>query len=122
MKRFFSGKMVSLHLCTDLCQSFLVFISLSVSFVFPIGYKPSHAEKMNDRYMKNAVAEIHKLRKEKQQIKSNSVSGSGLKVTQTNNGKKSDKLKDVLVEIEKVSGHSNCIFRSDIKTDRKPAG
>lgn len=57
---------------------------------------------MNDRYMKNAVAEIHKLRKEKQQIKSSSVvSVNGIKVTQSN-GKKTDKLKDVLVEIEKV--------------------
>ncbi|KAG4066939.1 hypothetical protein HA402_007687 [Bradysia odoriphaga] len=65
------------------------------------GYKPSHGEKMNDKYMKNAVAEIHKLRKEKQQLKSNSVSGSGLKVAQSNSGKKTDKLKDVLVEIEK---------------------
>jgi len=64
------------------------------------GYKPSHAEKMNDRYMKNASAEIHKLRKEKQQIKSSSVTGSGMKITQSN-GKKTDKLKDVLVEIEK---------------------
>ncbi len=67
------------------------------------GYKPSHAEKMNDRYMKNAAAEIHKLRKEKQQLKANAVSASGLKVTQSNNGKKADKLKDVLVEIEKVN-------------------
>lgn len=65
-----------------------------------LGYKPSHAEKMNDRYMKNAAAEIHKLRKEKQQIKSSSMSGTGLKVTQ--GGRKTDKLKDVLVEIEKV--------------------
>ncbi|KAJ6644566.1 Protein FAM13A [Pseudolycoriella hygida] len=64
------------------------------------GYKPSHAEKMNDKYMKNAAAEIHKLRKEKQQIKSSSVSATGVKVSQ-NNGKKTDKLKDVLVEIEK---------------------
>lgn len=55
---------------------------------------------MNDRYMKNAAAEIHKLRKEKQQIKSSAMLGAGLKVTQ--GGKKTDKLKDVLVEIEKV--------------------
>lgn len=70
-----------------------------------LGYKPSHGEKMNDRYMKNAVAEIHKLRKEKQQIKSNSVSGTGLKVAQSTD-KKTDKLKDVLVEIEKVNENS----------------
>lgn len=68
----------------------------------PIGYKPSHAEKMNDRYMKNASAEIHKLRKEKQQIKSSLVSGAAVKVAQSNSGRKTDKLKDVLVEIEKV--------------------
>lgn len=55
--------------------------------------------------MKNAVAEIHKLRKEKQQIKSNSVSGTGLKVAQSTD-KKTDKLKDVLVEIEKVNENS----------------
>lgn len=58
---------------------------------------------MNDKYMKNAATEIHKLRKEKQQIKSSTVSATGMKVTQSNSGRKSDKLKDVLVEIEKVN-------------------
>lgn len=59
---------------------------------------------MNDKYMKNAAAEIHKLRKEKQQLKLNSVPGSGLKGSQSHGiGRKTDKLKDVLVEIEKVS-------------------
>lgn len=79
------------------------FSMFSLLFIFRPGYKPSHAEKLNDRYMKNAAAEIHKLRKEKQQIKLSSMPGTGLKVTQSNSGKKTDKLKDVLVEIEKVN-------------------
>lgn len=66
------------------------------------GYRPSHSEKLNDKFMKYALAEIHKLRKDKQQIKSDPASAMGMTTSQKG-GDKVAKMKETLVDIEKVS-------------------
>lgn len=43
------------------------------------GYRPSQADKQNDRYMKNAMAEMHKLRREKQLLKADPMTAMGLR-------------------------------------------
>lgn len=71
------------------------------------GYRPSQADKSNDRCIKNYIAEIHRLRKEKTQIKADPISAMGYKsagsigsiTTDTN----LDKVKDALQDIEKVN-------------------
>lgn len=42
------------------------------------GFKPSHSDKEFDRAMKNYTSEIHKLRKEKQQLRSHPMASLGL--------------------------------------------
>lgn len=66
------------------------------------GYRPSHSVKLGDHYMRNAVAEIHKLRKEKQAIKTDPMASMGYKTTQTG-GNKVAKMRDTLLDIEKVN-------------------
>lgn len=66
------------------------------------GYRPSPSAKLDDHYMKNAIAEINKLRKEKQSIKADPIAALGYKTSQ-NGGNKVAKMRDTLLEIEKVS-------------------
>lgn len=73
------------------------------SFERENGYRPSHSVKLNDRYMKNALAEIHKLRKDKQALKSDPMAAMGYKTTQTGSDNKVKKMLDTITEIEKVS-------------------
>lgn len=70
------------------------------------GYRPSQADKTNDKHIKNYVAEIHKLRKEKSQIKADPITAMGYKNKFDDSmpaEKKLSKVRDTLVEIEKVS-------------------
>lgn len=77
------------------------------NFEVNYGYRPSHADKTNDKHIKNYIAEIHKLRKEKSQIKADPITAMGYKNkfddSQVSAEKKLGKVKDTLVEIEKVS-------------------
>lgn len=70
------------------------------------GYRPSLSMKLNERYVKNALAEIHKLRKEKQVLKADPMIGmsykSGNSSMNAANDNKVQKMKDTIVEIEKV--------------------
>ena len=69
------------------------------------GYRPSQADKTNDKHIKNYIAEIHKLRKEKSQIKADPITAMGYKNKFDDSlpaEKKLAKVKDTLVEIEKV--------------------
>lgn len=69
------------------------------------GYRPSQADKTNDKHIKNYSAEIHKLRKEKSQIKADPITAMGYKNKFDDSlpaEKKLAKVKDTLVEIEKV--------------------
>lgn len=70
------------------------------------GYRPSQADKANDKHIKNYIAEIHKLRKEKSQIKADPITAMGYKNKFDDSlpaEKKLTKVKDTLVEIEKVN-------------------
>ena len=70
------------------------------------GYRPSQADKTNDKHIKNYIAEIHRLRKEKSQIKADPIAAMGYKNKFDDSlpvEKKLAKVKDTLVEIEKVN-------------------
>lgn len=69
------------------------------------GYRPSPNVKLNDRNMKNAIAEIHKLRKDKQILKADPMAAVAFKAPQTGDGGQSKimKMQDTIVEIGKVS-------------------
>lgn len=76
------------------------------NFEVNYGYRPSQADKTNDKHIKNYIAEIHKLRKEKTQIKTDPITAMGYKNKFDDSlpaEKKLAKVKDVLVEIEKVN-------------------
>jgi hypothetical protein len=69
------------------------------------GYRPSQADKTSDKNIKNYIAEIHKLRKEKTQIKADPITAMGYKNKFEESmpvEKKLTKIKDTLVDIEKV--------------------
>lgn len=66
------------------------------------GYRPSQSEKLNDKFMKYAISEMHKLRKEKQQLKTDPAAAMGLSSTAQQGGNKVQKMKETLAEIEKV--------------------
>lgn len=69
------------------------------------GYRPSQADKTNDKNIKNYIAEIHKLRKEKSQIKADPITAMGYKNKFDDSlptDKKLAKVKDTLLDIEKV--------------------
>lgn len=78
------------------------------NFEMENGYRPSLSIKLNERYVKNALAEIHKLRKEKQALKADPMivmagyKSSGGSTAQTANDTKVQKMKDTIAEIEKV--------------------
>lgn len=75
--------------------------AFEVCFENENGYRPSHTAKLNDPHIKNALAEIHKLRKEKQAIKTDPMKVLNCKPNQ-NIGNKVLKMKDTIDEIEKV--------------------
>lgn len=69
------------------------------------GYRPSQADKTSDKNIKNYIAEIHKLRKEKTQIKADPITAMGYKNKFDDSmplEKKLTKIKDTLGDIEKV--------------------
>jgi hypothetical protein len=69
------------------------------------GYRPSHADKSNDKNIKNYIAEIHRLRKEKSQIKADPMTAMGYKNKFDDSipvEKKMTKINDTLQDIEKV--------------------
>ncbi|ALC40552.1 CG6424 [Drosophila busckii] len=74
-----------------------------------LGYRPSQAERLNDKYMKNALAELSKLRKERHELKTDPIAALGLKLG-TGSGvgiasggleatKKLERMKNTLAEI-----------------------
>jgi hypothetical protein len=74
------------------------------------GYRPSHADKSSDKNIKNYIAEIHKLRKEKSQVKTDPMTAMGYKNKFDDSmpvEKKMTKLKESLQDIEKVRWLSN---------------
>lgn len=72
------------------------------SFEEENGFRPSHSIKQNDRYMKNAMAEIHKLRKEKQALKTDPMAAMGYKTLQSGGDSKVHKMRTTIAEVEKV--------------------
>ncbi|XP_055387122.1 TPR-containing protein DDB_G0280363 isoform X2 [Condylostylus longicornis] len=65
------------------------------------GYRPSQIERYNDKQIKAALAEINKLRKEKQELKSDPMAALGLKVSGgLDANQKLDKMKETLDEIQ----------------------
>jgi len=83
------------------------------SFETNYGYRPSHADKSNDKNIKNYIAEVHKLRKEKSQIKSDPITAMGYKNKFDDSipvEKKMLKVKDSLQDIEKVYKPYNVHF------------
>lgn len=72
------------------------------NFEMENGYRPSLSIKLNERYVKNAVAEIHKLRKEKQALKADPMNAMGYKSSLANENKV-QKMKETISDIEKVS-------------------
>lgn len=78
------------------------------NFEMENGYRPSLSIKLNERYVKNALADIHKLRKEKQALKADPMNSMGYKSTHTTaSDSKVQKMKDTIAEIEKVSINLN---------------
>lgn len=76
------------------------------SFENNYGYRPSHADKANDKNIKNYIAEIHRMRKEKSQIKADPITAMGYKNKFDDSvpvEKKLGKIKDSLQDIENVS-------------------
>lgn len=74
------------------------------SFETNYGYRPSHADKSSDKNIKNYIAEIHKLRKEKSQIKADPITAMGYKNKFDDSlpaEKKLSKVRDSLLDIEK---------------------
>lgn len=76
--------------------------SFEEAFELEHGFRPSHADKQNDRFIKNVLAEIHKLRKEKQQLKSDPMAAMGFRVVNAGSASRLVKIEDTVVEIEKV--------------------
>lgn len=72
------------------------------SFEEENGFRPSHSIKQNDRYVKNAMAEIHKLRKEKQALKADPMAAMGYKTLQSGGDNKVQKMRVTIAEVEKV--------------------
>lgn len=72
------------------------------NFEMENGYRPSPSIKLNERYVKSALAEIHKLRKEKQALKADPMNAMGYKSTPSNDHKV-QKMKETISEVERVS-------------------
>ncbi|CRL08532.1 CLUMA_CG021358, isoform A [Clunio marinus] len=88
------------------------------------GYRPSHADKANDKNIKHYIAEIHKLRKEKSQIKVDPITAMGYKNKFDDSipaEKKLTKVKDTLEDIEKrLEEKRNEEQRSELIEDMTP--
>ncbi|KMY94658.1 protein FAM13A isoform X1 [Drosophila simulans] len=94
-------------------------VQLEESLEQRLGYRPSQAERLNDKYMKNALAELSKLRKERHELKTDPIAALGLKVGSGGGAgiggqevaKKLERMKATLAEIEqnlnekRVNGH-----------------
>ncbi|KAH8250712.1 hypothetical protein KR038_000609 [Drosophila bunnanda] len=97
-------------------------VQLEESLEQRLGYRPSQAERLNDKYMKNALAELSKLRKERHELKTDPIAALGLKVGSGGGGvggsiagqevaKKLERMKATLAEIEqnlnekRLNGH-----------------
>lgn len=72
------------------------------------GYRPSQLDKYNDKHIKSIMTEINKLKKEKQEIKSDPMTALGLKQrkfgdsTKISDGERLELIRETLSEIEKV--------------------
>ncbi|XP_017094247.2 protein FAM13A isoform X1 [Drosophila bipectinata] len=83
-------------------------VQLEESLEQRLGYRPSQAERLNDKYMKNALAELSKLRKERHELKTDPIAALGLKLGSGSGGgvagqevaKKLERMKATLAEIE----------------------
>ncbi|KAH8407593.1 hypothetical protein KR222_007885 [Zaprionus bogoriensis] len=81
-------------------------VQLEDSLEQRLGYRPSQAERLNDKYMKNALAELSKLRKERHELKTDPIAALGLKVGAAgpvygqDSAKKLERMKNTLSEIE----------------------
>ncbi|XP_055917624.1 protein FAM13A isoform X2 [Eupeodes corollae] len=76
-------------------------VQLEEQFEKKNGYRPSQAEKLNDKHIKNILAEISKLKKEKHELKSDPMAALGLKVSGGMDAeKKLEKIQLTLNEIE----------------------
>lgn len=72
------------------------------------GYRPSQADKTNDKNIKNHIAEIHRLRKEKTQLKTDPMGAMGYKNKFDDSvpaDKRIVKIQDIILDIEKVVKH-----------------
>lgn len=90
------------------------------SFENNYGYRPSHADKANDKNIKNYIAEIHRLRKEKSQIKADPIAAMGYKNKFDDSitvEKKMGKIKDSLQDIENVSFFSH-VSKKNVKNSK----
>lgn len=67
------------------------------------GYRPSPNVKLNDKNMKNTIAEIHKLRKEKQALKVDPMMAFKISQSGDRGQSKAGKMRETILEIEKVS-------------------
>ncbi|KAH8277689.1 hypothetical protein KR018_003709 [Drosophila ironensis] len=85
-------------------------VQLEESLEQRLGYRPSQAERLNDKYMKNALAELSKLRKERHELKTDPIAALGLKLGSGSGSggtvggqevaKKLERMKATLTEIE----------------------
>jgi len=102
-------------------------VQLEESLEQRLGYRPSQAERLNDKYMKNALAELSKLRKERHELKTDPIAALGLKVGSGGGGgvggiggqevaKKLERMKATLAEIEQVIEISLWVYRQSAKS------
>ncbi|XP_073813704.1 uncharacterized protein isoform X2 [Musca autumnalis] len=76
-------------------------MQLEDSYEQKSGYKPSQADRLNDKYMKHILSELSKLRKERHELKTDPMSALGLKVSGgMDAAEKLQKMKVTLMEIE----------------------
>lgn len=80
-------------------------VQLEESYEQRMGYRPSQADRLNDRYMKNLVSELGKLRKERHELKTDPLSVLGLKnrTSMQEIQQKLERMRSTLREIEQVN-------------------
>uniref|UniRef100_A0A1A9W0Y3 FAM13A-like domain-containing protein n=1 Tax=Glossina brevipalpis TaxID=37001 RepID=A0A1A9W0Y3_9MUSC len=88
-----------------------------------MGYRPSQADRLNDKYMKNILSELSKLRKERHELKDDPMAALGLK--SQNNSQEAqlrlEKMKITLREIEQtLNAKRDTAHRSDLLDDLTP--
>uniref|UniRef100_A0A1B0G3Q1 FAM13A-like domain-containing protein n=1 Tax=Glossina morsitans morsitans TaxID=37546 RepID=A0A1B0G3Q1_GLOMM len=88
-----------------------------------MGYRPSQADRLNDKYMKNILSELSKLRKERHELKDDPMAALGLK-SQSNSQEaqqKLEKMKVTLREIEQtLNAKRDTAHRSELLDDLTP--